>query len=120
MHKEHFISDSRAIVSDMLMQMEALRIKIINDIYSIDIIQSYINKLVDFEGILNKIHHRQRQLKCAPIIDCENCVTLIQDLQKDMIEDIKDTSFKTFRKNYYNAKLAAILKKVSEFDSILN
>jgi hypothetical protein len=118
-NKSHFLNDARREIPLILAQVKDLQVRINNDVYSVEVIHGYINQTNDFENRLLSIKDRQLQLGGDPIIDCENCVTLIGDFRTDLYNAVEGQTLVIFKKSNINSKVVPIIRKLSEFESVL-
>jgi hypothetical protein len=118
-NKSHFLNDARREIPLILAQVKDLQFRINNDVYSLEIVYGYINQTNDFENRLLSIRDRQLQLEGEPIIDCENCVTLIGDFRTDLYNLVEGQTLVIFKKSNINSKVVPIIRKLSELESIL-
>ena|SRR5450432_644738 len=115
----HFLNEARQDIPLILRQGKQLQIRINSDVYSPETIYGYINQTNDFENRLLRIRDRQLQLGEDPIIDCENCVTLIGDFRTDLYNLVEGQTLVIFKRSNINSKVIPIIRKLSELESIL-
>lgn len=118
-NRANFLNEARGEIAVLHHKMKDLQIQFNVDGFSKDTINSFINETNTFEHILTKLHHHQGRIQSTPIIDCENCVTLIEDLRSDLYNSIKGRQV-IFKKNSFNAKIGAVITLISAFESTLN
>lgn len=87
---------------EIIKELEAL---VSNTDFNETTFQGFLAKI---DQILEKFHNIANQqvvLQGGTIVDCQKCLTLLNELSKDFREIMDTNTYQTFRKNYYIGKV---------------
>jgi hypothetical protein len=88
-------------------------------LFSEDVLNGYIITLQDSLNSLNTILIYQKGLASGPIIDCNNCVTLLKEIRDDAYRVIEERSYPSFKKQTFNAKVESFLHMIIQHEAVL-
>lgn len=119
-NKDHFVKTARNKITLLIEGIRAFQVKMNGDSYDEKALLGYVNQFNDFLFTVVGLRDHQAQLKHVTILNCENCLTLIEAIQNELNKDVDTKSFINFRRSHYHARINDILKTLSQFESALN
>lgn len=116
---DFFIKESIPKINNLSTDMRELQKSFNNGIYSSETLNIYIARIYDFVNTLNNLEANQSSLNCDPIINCNNCVSLMSKLQNDFYNIVTKNAYHKLKKQSINAQFTTIIKSLSECETNL-
>jgi hypothetical protein len=119
-HRANFINEARRKIVLIHQRMMELQELFNGNSYSQETVVEFIKETNHIEHVLTELHFHQERITTIPIIDCENCVNLIKDLRDDLYKSLRSGGQVIIKKNSFNSKMGAIIRKLTSFEFSLN
>jgi hypothetical protein len=100
-HTANFKRDYTSVLQEAIQSIKELDALMNNTDFNKTTFESFLAKIDQIFERFHKVEIQQVAMQCGTIVDCQKCLTLLEQLSCDFREIMDTNTYQNFKKNYY-------------------